>query len=302
MKPTKKRARRDIDLEQYYTSPELADRLIRKTEEVLSLSRDSDTLVEPSAGDGSFSDKIVSLGFKNYKFFDVEPMKENIARQDFFKLSDRFDGSTFIGNPPFGYKGALAVKFINHSFELGAKYVAFILPYTFSRYSLQRKVSEDASLIYEETLTDESVYKNKANNKKYDIKCVFQIWQSTPSEKDLRVKLAPRLRHPDFEAHMYNLDSERKSRKWFDQPWDFCVYRQGFYDYNKRFLPADFASLDLEKYQYMVFKAKNKKVLKRLLKMDFDRMSKRNLIRPGISVADVVEEYYSLYGEGVKAK
>jgi predicted RNA methylase len=295
-KMAKKKARREIDLEQYYTQPELAQRLIKKTTEILQLNKEKDFLVEPSAGDGSFSDKIIEEGFKNYKFFDIEPMKEGINKQDFFLLQDRFDGSVFIGNPPFGYKGKMAIDFINHSFEIGAKYVAFILPYTFSiRYSVQNKIKRDASLIYEEIIVENSIYKNKKNNKKYEIKCAFQIWQSSPSTKDIRIKARPRLKHPDFQVHMYNLDAERKSKKWFEQSWDFCIYRQGFFDYKARFFPSDLPNLDLEKYQYMIFKANNKKVLNRLMKMDYETMSKRNMLRPGISVADIVEEYYMKY-------
>jgi hypothetical protein len=45
----------------------------------------------------------------------------------------------------------------------------------------------------------------------------------------------------------------------------------------------------------MIFKANNKKVLNRLMKMDYETMSKRNMLRPGISVADIVEEYYMKY-------
>jgi predicted RNA methylase len=296
----KKKARREIDLEQYFTQPTLADRLLKKTIDVLNLDIKKDIFIEPSAGDGSFSDKIIELGIENHKFYDIEPMKEGIIKQDFFLLSEEFKDSVFIGNPPFGYKGKLAVQFINHSFKLGAKYVAFILPITFSRYSAQRNINKNAALIYEEELMEESIYKNIKKKKDYDIKTIFQIWELNSTKENKRaVKL--RTKHPDFSVHMYNLDKERKSIKWFNEPWDFCIYRQGYYDYSLRFFPKDFKNLDLEKYQYMIFKANNKKVLKRLLKMDYTKLSKKNLIRPGISVTDIVEEYYRLYNN-VKSK
>jgi predicted RNA methylase len=298
---SKKKARREIDLEQYFTQPTLADRLLKKTVEVLNLDIKKDMFIEPSAGDGSFSDKIIELEIQNYKFYDIEPMKEGIIKQDFFLLNEEFKDSVFIGNPPFGYKGKLAIEFINHSFKLGAKYVAFILPVTFSRFSVQRHINKNASLIYQEELKDESIYKNIKNKKDYDIKTVFQIWEINSFREDNRSSKLRTL-HPDFSVHMYNLDKERKSIKWFNESWDFCIHRQGYYDYSLRFFPKDFKNLDLEKYQYMIFKANNKKVLKRLLKMDYVKLSKKNLIRPGISVTDIVEEYYKLYPNKKKSK
>jgi len=86
-----------------------------------------------------------------------------------------------------------------------------------------------------------------------------------------------------------------EAAKFFDKSaysWDFAVPRQGFKDYGMR--ETDPAALD-RRVQWIFFKAKNRKVLSRLKKMDFEALSRKNSTIPGFGKADVVAEYERLY-------
>ena len=70
-------------------------------------------LIEPSAGSGSFLDKLSNYDFEA---FDIEPAesKYKIVKQDFLQLdlNNYNKPLCFIGNPPFGRQSSIAKKFI----------------------------------------------------------------------------------------------------------------------------------------------------------------------------------------------
>ena len=101
-----------MNLDKFYTKEQVAKRLIRKT---LRLD-EFDSVIEPSAGKGSFSNNI-----SNVIAFDIAPENNSIFQQDFLKLTDvGFGKKLFIGNPPFGKRSILAKDFIRKAIELDA--------------------------------------------------------------------------------------------------------------------------------------------------------------------------------------
>jgi predicted RNA methylase len=116
--------KRQVKLEQYYTDKNLAKQCIKFLSDRVDI--ENSTLVEPCAGTGSFSDN-----FKNIIKIDLDPKKQDIVKADFFQY-DFPKNSIFIGNPPYGARGSLAMKFINRSCEF-ADIVAFILPRSFKK-------------------------------------------------------------------------------------------------------------------------------------------------------------------------
>ena len=70
-------------------------------------------------------------------------------------IADAWEKNNFIviGNPPFGLRGQLALKFINHSSKF-ADYVCFILPQLFQSdgKGVPRKRVIGLNLIHSETL------------------------------------------------------------------------------------------------------------------------------------------------------
>lgn len=111
-----------INYDKYYTPREISKYCINKTFEVLSGCEISE-IVEPSAGNGSFSEQI-----ENCVAYDIEPENNFITKQDFLGLElDYKKGRLFIGNPPFGARNTLAKKFYDKCCNEG-DYIAFILP------------------------------------------------------------------------------------------------------------------------------------------------------------------------------
>ena len=82
------------------------------------------TFIESSAGDGSFT----KLLPENTISLDIEPRHEKIIKQDYLKWEPQITGKYItIGNPPFGLRGNLALRFINHSVRF-SDHLCFLLP------------------------------------------------------------------------------------------------------------------------------------------------------------------------------
>jgi len=136
-----------IENDKYYTPKDLAKRLIDKTYEIIGEENISE-VIEPSAGNGSFSLQIPSVCWA----YDIEPEHESVIKQDFLTLDCGYLwGRLIIGNPPFGTRNTLSVKFFKKAIKLG-DYVAFIQPISqldnnMQMYEFDLVYSEDLGLI-----------------------------------------------------------------------------------------------------------------------------------------------------------
>lgn len=130
-----------INLDKYYTPKDLAKYCINK---LYSFNFELTEIIEPSAGNGSFS-----LQIPNCVAFDLEPEHESIIKQNFLELKLPYKtGRLIIGNPPFGDRNSLSVKFYKHAVKMG-DYIAFILPV--SQYNNNQQMYE-FDLIHTEIL------------------------------------------------------------------------------------------------------------------------------------------------------
>ena len=105
-----------MKLDKFYTKPAIAEQCVSFLKEKLPLTG-NETYLEPSAGDGSFLAYL-----PQFTAIDIKPEGSNIQAVDFFTYSTPAD--ICIGNPPFGSRSAMAIKFFNHAAELeklGAK-------------------------------------------------------------------------------------------------------------------------------------------------------------------------------------
>lgn len=157
--------------DEYFTKPEISERLYKKTCEIISNYENINkyTWIEPSVGDGSF----YKLLPKNKIGIDIKETKYETILSDYLNYELPEKPLIVIGNPPFGHRGVLALKFIEHSEK--AEFVAFILPMFFQSFgkgSIRYRV-KNFGLLYEEVLPENSFY---IGNKEKDIKCCFQIW------------------------------------------------------------------------------------------------------------------------------
>lgn len=172
--------------DQFYTPETTAKYCFDKFKEIIK-NYDDDykkyKFIEPSAGSGNFL-KILpkkSIGL------DIDPKCNNILKSDYleWKPSDRKQKYIVFGNPPFGLRGQLALKFINHSYDF-ADYVCFILPQLFESdgKGVPRKRVKGFNLIYSEKLNSHFI---DPDNNKMKINCIFQIWSkyNTNSKYDI---------------------------------------------------------------------------------------------------------------------
>jgi hypothetical protein len=111
---------------------------------------------------------------------DIEPRQQNIVAQDYLswvpdtRLHQKY---TVIGNPPFGLRGQLALKFINYSARF-ADYVCFILPQLFESdgKGVPRKRVQGFHLVHSEKLSKSQSSFEYPDGKKVNVECIFQVW------------------------------------------------------------------------------------------------------------------------------
>lgn len=113
---------KNIELDKFYTPKETAKKCIDIFFKMVDFE-DVSEVIEPSAGDGAFS-----LQIPDCIAFDIEPEHKSIIKQDFLKLELPYKkGRAFIGNPPFGDRNNLALKFFKKSI-ISCDYIGFVLP------------------------------------------------------------------------------------------------------------------------------------------------------------------------------
>lgn len=173
---------RRVAIDQYYTCQEVA----RSCVEILRrLAPDDRVWIEPSAGTGVF------LGLVPHAIgYDIDPKHTRIRRADFMDVPVP-SGSVVFGNPPFGRQSKLARAFIRHAAE-NAEWIAFILPRSFTKPSMQKAFPPCFHLLHSSDLPLNSFVVNDAP---YDVPCVFQVWkrETTPrtvEETDVPVGFA----------------------------------------------------------------------------------------------------------------
>ncbi|OYX42407.1 hypothetical protein B7Y94_03435 [Candidatus Saccharibacteria bacterium 32-49-12] len=278
--------------DQFYTKPSVAaDTVAVALDYARQLGYDlsTTTMIEPSAGNGSFLGPLKQSNI-DYLAFDIDPKNDEVKPLDFLTSNiatdlPKRDKLIVIGNPPFGKRARLAIDFINKAFDY-ADTVVFILPLQFYKYSAQKQIDERARLIYTAKLPEKSF---TFLGEDYGVRCCIQIWTLKPFQHNLRITSPPATTHPDFDMWQYN--NTRQAEKYFDKKlygWDFAVPRQGYKDYSHKAI--DPTKMD-RKTQWIFFKAHNRQALDNLKQLDFDKLSHKNTSTPGFGKADVVEEY-----------
>lgn len=162
-------------IDKYYTKHNIVELCINNIKKNININN-NDLIIEPSAGNGSFIKEIKSLS-SNYLFLDLKPEHQDIIKQDFLefninKITNKYNKIHVIGNPPFGRQSSLAIKFIKKSCSF-CDSISFILPKSFKKESLKKKIPLNFHLLNEFDLPNNSFL---VNNIEYDVPCIFQIW------------------------------------------------------------------------------------------------------------------------------
>lgn len=164
MATTKSLGQKD-SFDKFYTVSEVAQYCISLVGDLSKF----DLIVEPSAGDGAFSNLLP----EGTVAIDIAPENETIEKKDFFEYQPEGKHILVIGNPPFGQQATSAISFFNHAAEF-AEVIAFILPRSFRKNSIQNRLSLNFILEKDELLPKNAFL---LNGKPYDVPCVFQIWR-----------------------------------------------------------------------------------------------------------------------------
>lgn len=163
---------REQGLDKFYTRIPIAQMCIDMIESSHTITK-FDLVVEPSAGNGSFFNLIEH---PNKVGIDISPECDGIMELDFFDYTPNIIDSNIlvIGNPPFGRVSSIAVKFFNHAAKW-ADVIAFIIPKTFRKISIQNRLDTKFVLIKDIDIPDTPCSFTPAMN----VKCCFQIWKKS---------------------------------------------------------------------------------------------------------------------------
>ena len=177
-------------IDKYYTKDEVVEICLHYIRQHVEIN-ESDLLIEPSAGNGSFIQGIKEIA-NHYYFYDLEPENDEIVEQDYLELDfndirETYSKIHIIGNPPFGRQSSLAKKFIKKSCQF-CDTISFILPKSFKKDSLKKTFATHFHLIFEVDIDEKSFL---VNGEEYDVPCVFQIWKKEEIERTTIKKMEP---------------------------------------------------------------------------------------------------------------
>jgi hypothetical protein len=175
-------------MDQFYTTDTIAQHCIDTLSSHVSISS-YDVVLEPSAGKGAF---YKLLPPKTRIGIDLDPKCDGVQYKDFLEYAHETDKKYLIvGNPPFGKISSLAVKFFNKAATF-SEVIAFIIPRTFKRVSIQNQLDARFHLLHSEDLPLKPCCFEPAMS----AKCCFQIWMK--KEKVLRPMVVYNKTHTDF--------------------------------------------------------------------------------------------------------
>lgn len=181
---TKSNGRKDF-LDRFYTPIPIIEKCLT----LLNLD-EYDCIIEPSAGTGNFVDKLPSC-----YAYDIAPERKDIIKQNWFELDknifNTYNNILVIGNPPFGEQNTLAIQFFNEAAKF-CNTIAFILPLSFKKNSIQNRLNLNFHLKNEILLED--CYFYLKNQEIIEVPCVFQVWKKQDSlRKKIQLKTTSNL-------------------------------------------------------------------------------------------------------------
>jgi len=171
--------------DQFFTTKEISIYCYNKTLEILQnldIKQEDYVFIEPSAGCCNFYE---ILPQERRIGIDIEPkgyLQNELIKQNYLDYIPQKGKYIVIGNPPFGLRGNLALRFINHSYKF-ADVVAFILPPLFNSTGKGVPMTrvQGYKLAHTENLPLNSF--EYPNGEKVDIATIFQVWVKINTNK-----------------------------------------------------------------------------------------------------------------------
>ena len=167
---------REAGLDKFYTIQAISEKCLQRIGSRYNWT-DWGLVIEPSAGNGSF---LTRIPVDNKIGIDISPEHKDIIKQDFLTYTPPTNAGKIliVGNPPFGRISSLAIKFFNHASKW-ADVIAFIIPRTFRRVSVQNKLNTRFHLVFDEEIPIGS----SSFTPPMMAKCCFQIWEKKDTER-----------------------------------------------------------------------------------------------------------------------
>ncbi len=167
-------------LDQFFTNSDIAAHCCEEAFKFLEqegISLDDCLFIEPAAGNGAF---LKFLPPAQRIGIDICPMDSEVKEADFLTWRPEIPHDKkliYIGNPPFGYRGWLALQFVNQCAINSADYVFFILPMSFQSIGKgsPRIRVKGLTLEYFEKLPIDSYHRPDGKNER--INSLWTIWK-----------------------------------------------------------------------------------------------------------------------------
>lgn len=265
--------KRTVKNEAYFTSSQLAQQCIDFCGRAFPLDS-FELIVEPSAGDGTF---LKLLPESKRIGLDIAPQSDEIVQADFLQWMPPVSGRVLtIGNPPFGARASLAVKFIEHAATF-SDVIALILPMSFNKYTFANRVPLNFHLVDSMNISDTFSLDGQA----MPVNTVFQIWEQ---RDELRTRQVGTRTHSDFEMRHAHLSRVTPQQLRELRGYDFAIAQVG-----NNFAPRDPASI--AKGSYWFIRASAPKVKERFELLDFTFLDGMNLAHKSLSKADIITAY-----------
>ena len=185
---TKRKQAAVYTFDQFFTKTDVAQMCVDQLD-----VHSFDSCIEPSAGEGAFYNLLPDDTRKGVEI-DPRLATDKMHCGSWFDWSCEKGNHLVIGNPPFGTQNKDAIRFFNHAAKF-AECIAFIIPRTWKRPSVQNQLSLDFTL-WSSTDVDNAFEGEKVTT----VKCCFQIWRR--SDKP-RKKVVQKVTHADWEFLKY---------------------------------------------------------------------------------------------------
>ena len=162
--------------EQYYTPKDLAQKLIKEVE-VLVSDLATRAVIEPAGGTGSFIEAARSVGVSDFLSFDIEPKHRDVLKADFLTAPIHTQDAVTISNPPFGRNNSLSIPFFNKAAD-HSEFICFIVPRSWRKWSVVNRLDRRFHLIGDHDIQMD--YEDDAGEKlsqRNGLNTCFQVWQ-----------------------------------------------------------------------------------------------------------------------------
>lgn len=194
------------DLDQFYTNESTARECISELHREVGGFDGWDSIVEPSAGSGSFLKLLPSHSIG----LDLDPRGPGITQADYLTWEPPagLGRCLVVGNPPFGKNSTLAVEFFNRSANF-ADMIAFVLPRTFRKASVIDRLNSSFHLVYERVLPIDSFHTPEGEER--SVTTCFQIWRRRDEIRQ-SIRRGPAT-HPDWDWLKTSTDATHAIRR-----------------------------------------------------------------------------------------